>query len=83
MDTLDFETVAADLEERAAQLNKMHDASVLGNDQIVYSIAQFVRAIGGANEAAATFTKRLFILTVVLVLFGVAQIAVALFDLFD
>jgi hypothetical protein len=82
----DFEKAAANLEARAANLRASPDAVTVGNDQIVHSIAQFVRVIGHASSAADRSTRIivwLTVLTVALTILNVVlverQIADALF----
>ena len=82
-DHLNFESVAVDLEARATRLSTENNPNSMGVDEVVYSVAQFVRAMGKADKVASTIARRLLVLTVVLVLLGVALISVAVFDIVD
>ena len=75
-----FEKVASDLEERSNRLSREQNPHNLGNDEIVYSIAQFVRAVGGVSGTTTQYSRVLVWLTGALLVFALVQIIVALLD---
>jgi hypothetical protein len=49
---MDPETIARNLEERARRLSRENNPHNLGIDEVVYSIAQFVRISDRSSKAA-------------------------------
>lgn len=70
----DFEATALDLRVRAHRLAQTFNPHDLGNDEVVFAVAQFVRVLGTANRTAGRFTWALIALTVVTVVLVVYQI---------
>lgn len=68
----EFEITAQNLEQRGKQLS---NARGIGEDQIVFSLAQFVRVLGRANSTATKFTYAIFGLTFVSVALICVQIS--------
>jgi hypothetical protein len=60
---MDPETIARNLEERAGRLSRENNPHNLGIDEVVYSIAQFIRISDRSSKAADRYSKRLILLT--------------------
>jgi len=60
---MDPETIARNLEERAGRLSRENNSHNLGIDEVVYSIAQFIRISDRSSKAADRHSKRLILLT--------------------
>jgi hypothetical protein len=58
-----FEDVASGLETRAASLAQRSEAAKVGNDEVVFAIAQFIRVLGGAKQTMERLTYFLIALT--------------------
>jgi hypothetical protein len=73
------EEIAKDLEVRANRLSQENNPRNLGINEIVFSVAQFVRVVGQAEESADNYSRRIIWLTWVLVVMGILTIVVPLF----
>jgi hypothetical protein len=69
-----FRVAAEKLEKRAAALSKRPGAKAAGNDQVVLSLSDLVRALGLANSAATIFTVAIFTFTAMSALLVLQQV---------
>ena len=60
-----FDTVASNLEERATRLSQENNPRNLGNDEIVFSVAQFICVLGNASKTTNRFTWAIIFLTII------------------
>jgi hypothetical protein len=74
MPKFNFENVANDLEQRANRLSRENNPRNLGNDELVFAVAQFVRVLGNANKSANRFTWTVTALTVINTILVVIQL---------
>lgn len=74
MPKYNFESVADDLEQRAKRLGRENNPRNLGNDELVFAVAQFVRVLGNANQIASRFTWTVTALTVINTVLVVVQL---------
>jgi hypothetical protein len=59
----EFRIAAERLEQRAAALGRRPSAKAIGNDQLILSISDLVRALGSANSATTIYTLAIFTFT--------------------
>jgi hypothetical protein len=74
----DFENVAQELEKRAHRLNSENNPRNLGIDEVIYSVAQFVRILGKANSATNRLSRLVLILTFVSIFLVCVQVMISI-----
>ena len=80
---MDFNSIAKKLEQKAVELAQKNNPHNLGIDEVVYSNAQYIRAVGLASRSADLYAQRLVRLTWVLAAFTAVLIILTVFLITD